>query len=91
MKQIDPLLQKNKWAVPCMKMSDEPTPYMPNASEPVRLLASPFRAAGATLFTEIQLDWQYPEIGIDSSARKLNIGPEMFEGEAKEMELVSVV
>ncbi len=88
------LLQGNRWDALCKRVCDQPIPHMPYASEVLRLLAllfsenSPFYAAAATLFSKIELDLQYPEIGIDLSARMLNIGPDMFEGEAKEMELV---
>ncbi len=70
-----------------------PVQFTENIVELVRLLAlqfaenSPFRAAAAKLVSQITLDWLYVYTSIDSNTGVLKIGPEIFEGETKEMEL----
>ncbi len=73
------------------------TPDMPSARERVRFLAllfsanSPLRAAAASIVSEINVHWRIPETAIDSSSELLNIGPELFDGEAKQMELGRII
>ncbi len=76
---------------------EQPAPHMARALERIRFLAllfsenSPFRAAAATLVRDILLRWPAPGTSIDSSTNRLYIGPEMFEGEAKEVGLGRLV
>ncbi len=70
---------------------------LPVASRQVRFLAllfsenSPFRTAAAISVSEIELNWPRAEFYFDSSMRGLKVGLEMFEGEAKEVDLARVL
>ncbi len=71
---------------------DEETSDTPTTRERIRLLVllfsenSPFRAAAAMLVSQIEVLWPYPETCIESNA-SMTIGPQIFQGEAKEIEL----
>ncbi len=84
-------LGENVYEVP--SMYDEPKPDRAKRCEQVRLLAllfcenSPFRAAAATLVSQIELCWPNPRTAICPVTWVLSIGPEMYESEAKETEL----
>ncbi len=76
---------------------DEPMSDRRNALDPIWFLTllfsmnSPFRAAAASLFSDILLNWFYPHTSIDSTENELSIGAELFEGREKEMELGRIV
>ncbi len=78
---------------PNFKAGDEQMHDMLNTSAPVRCLAllfsekSPFRAAAATLVSQIELHWPNPRSSIDASTNLLNIGLDLFHGEAMELDL----
>ncbi len=70
---------------------------MPGASEAIRFLAllfwenSPFRAAAERLVSKIWLNGMTFETSINSSASVLHVGPDLFVGDAKEVELARII
>ncbi len=80
-----------------LEIGDDEAPKMPDKWWRARFLAmlfaenSPFRAAAATLVSTIAVDWLSPQLYIGDERRTLYMGPEMFQGEAKEMELGRIV
>ncbi len=95
-KQITLPLQNKMYMVELSRIGlCNSAPEVPNTSELIRTLAqlfsaiSPFRTATATLVSQIKLYLSLPKTYINSSTRELNIGPEIFEGEARETELTS--
>ena len=72
-------------------------PDKPEIFDPVRFLAllfsenNPLRPAAATLVSELSLGWERNDTTISSETKSLTITPKMFEGEAKEMELVKTI
>ena len=83
--------------LPFTRVSDELTPDIPAMCRRARFLAmlfaenSPFRAAAATLVSTIEVQWTIVQLYVRYGQSTLHMGPEMFEGEAKEMELGRIV
>ncbi len=99
-KQTNILLQKACYAS-TSKLSDSESEdskrYMPKTPESLRFLAllfaenSPFRDAAATLVSTIEISWSPPGTYIESFRSVLVIGPGLFKGEAKEMQLARTI
>ncbi len=76
--------------LPFTRVSDELTPDIPVMLGRARSLAmlfaenSPFRAAAATLVSTIAVEWTIVQLYIRYGQSTLHMGPEIFEGEAKE-------
>ncbi len=83
--------------LPSLEVGDEPTPEMPDKLRRARFLAmlfaenSPFRAAAAMLVSSIKVEWPSAQLFMGPCRSTLHMGPEMFEGETKEMELGRIV
>ncbi len=94
-RQMNIVLLENKcmWRLPSLKAANERRAPMCKRHELVRFLRllyaenSPFRAAAATFVSQIELRWACPRTCFYTGARALNTEPEMFHGEAEEIEL----
>ncbi len=79
--------------LPGLAADDETMLDMAKKRERYRFLAllfsenSPLRAAAGTVFSRIDLCFPNPSTSMNSNWRSMSIGPEVFECEAKEMEL----
>ncbi len=97
-RQMNSLPEKHlrRRRLPELEDSDQ-MPGMPNTNRHVRFLTllfsegSPFRVAAGMLVSKIKLGWPCPRTSIDLSKGLLHIGRELFEGEAKEVELGKMI